>query len=315
VLLVSLVAAALLSACYAAYIYHLGTLLTGSPVAAAVATSDIGTQRPHRPAYLLTALGPAIVWLGVFGLAALLAGLRYLRAPSQVLAVLTVLMWCVMMYAGSRTSADGFPWRFERDAGAPLVVAGTFGFGLILASLPRAQVSRQALAWMAAAGAACLTVALVVLPAAGNLAAGVQARGHVVSRSVAAAGIWLRQHNSGGTIITTPDMNGVTNRAVLAIGDYAGLQSYFPRRIRHPRAAPPAGRQPLIDTRQVLSHPGACESARIVARDDVRYVVLSKFSHHANLTVFRADLTRYRPVFQDPSVIIYAPTRVPCQGG
>jgi hypothetical protein len=42
--------------------------------------------------------------------------------------------------------------------------------------------------------------------------------------------------------------------------------------------------------------------------------VLSKFSHHANLTVFRADLTRYRPVFQDPSVIIYAPTRVPCQG-
>jgi hypothetical protein len=233
-----------------------------------------------------------------------------------VLAVLTVLMWCVMMYAGSRTSVDGFPWRFERDTGAPMVVTGAFGCGLILASLPRAQASSRGLMWMAAMDAACLTVALEVLVAAGNLTADIQARGQVLSRPVAAAGTWLRQHNTGGTILTTPDMNrGITNRAMLAMGGYPGLQSYFPRRMEHPRAMPPVGRQPLIDSHEVLSHPGTCKAARIVTRDDVRYVVLYKFSQHANLTAFSADPTRYRRVFQDSSVVIYAPRRVPCQGG
>jgi hypothetical protein len=225
-------------------------------------------------------------------------------------------MWCVMMYAGSRTSVDGFPWRFERDVGAPMVVSGTFGIGLILASLPRAQEPRRAVAWMAAAGVALLAVALGVLPAAKNLLTDIQARGNVLSRPVAAAGIWLRQHNTGGTIITTPGMNpGITNRAVLAMGDYTGLQSYSPRRTAHPRTLPPVGRQPLIDSREMLMHPGTCESAGIVARQDVRYVVLYKFTQHANLTAFSIDPSRYRRVFQDASVIIYAPMRVPCRGG
>ena len=39
-----------------------------------------------------------------------------------------------------------------------------------------------------------------------------------------------------GTIISTPGMNhGITNRAVLALGGYTGLQSYFPRRLKNPR--------------------------------------------------------------------------------
>jgi hypothetical protein len=314
VLLLTLISAALLSACYAAYIYHLG-MLTGSSASSTAVTIDIGTQPPNPPVFLLTELSPAILWLGIFGLAALLVGIRYLRTPSQVLAVLTVLMWCIMMYVGSRTSVDGFPRRFESDAGAPMVVASTFGFGLILASLPRAQVPKRALAWMAAAAVACLTVAMVVLPAAGNLLTDVRAQGNVLSRPVAAAGVWLRRHNTGGTIITTPGMNrGITNRAVLAMGDYTGLQSYFPRRIKHPRTLPPAGRQPLIDSDEVLFHPGTCESADIVARDDVRYVVLYKFGRLANLTAFSANPSRYRRVFQDSSVIIYAPARVTCQG-
>ncbi|MBO0807527.1 MAG: hypothetical protein J2P32_04395, partial [Actinobacteria bacterium] len=279
-LLLTLVTTALLSACYAAYIYHFGSLLAGSSSTASVAvTSDIGTQSPRPPIFLVTELGPAILWLGIFGLAALLVGLRYLRTPSQVLAVLTVVMWCVMMYAGSRTSVDGFPWRFERDVGAPMVVTGTFGIGLILASLPSAQEPRRALAWTGATAAAVLTVAVGVLPAAENLLHDIQAQGNVLSRPVAAAGMWLRNHNTGGTIITTPGMNqGITNRAVLAMGDYTGLQSYFPRRIAHPRTLPPAGRQPLIDSREMLMHPGTCESAGIVARHDVRYVVLYKFT-------------------------------------
>ena len=86
VLLLTLVAVAALSACYAAYIYNLGEILTGSSATSAAVTSDLGTQSAPAAAHLLTELGPAIVWLGIFGIAALAAGIRYLRTPAQVLA-------------------------------------------------------------------------------------------------------------------------------------------------------------------------------------------------------------------------------------
>jgi hypothetical protein len=108
--------------------------------------------------------------------------------------------------------------------------------------------------------------------------------------------------------------HGITNRAVLALGGYTGLQSYFPRRLRHPRSLPPAGRQPLLDSAQVLSQPASCKSAGILDRNDVRYVVLYKFGQQADLAGFSAAPRQYRPVFQDSSVIIYAPLRAPCPG-
>ena len=76
---------------------------------------------------------------------------------------------------------------------------------------------------------------------------------------------------------------GITNRAVLAMGGYAGLQSYRSRRIAHPRSLPPAGRQPLLDSRKVLLHPASCQAAGIIHRDDVRYVVLYKSGRGADL--------------------------------
>jgi hypothetical protein len=167
---------------------------------------------------------------------------------------------------------------------------------------------------IAAVVAASLVIALVGLPAVGNVLTDSGARGNVVSHAVARAGDWLREHNTGGTIITTPDMNhGVTNRAVLAFGGYTGLQSYFPRRLKHPRSLPPAGRQPLLDSAQVLAQPASCKSADILGRDDVRYVVLYKFSKHADVAGFSTAPHRYRPVFEDSSVIIYAPGGAPCQ--
>jgi len=39
-------------------------------------TSDIGTQAAPAAGHLLVELGPAIAWLGVFGVAALAAGIR-----------------------------------------------------------------------------------------------------------------------------------------------------------------------------------------------------------------------------------------------
>jgi hypothetical protein len=313
ILLLTLVAVAVLSACYAAYTYNLGEILTGSSATSAAVTSDLGTQSAPAAAHLLTELGPAIVWLGIFGIAALAAGVRYLRTPAQVLTAVTLLGWCAVMYVGSRTALDGFPQRFERDLGAALCIAGALSVGIIMQSVTALQVTRRTLATAASLTAASLLIVLVGLPAAGNLLDDSNARGNVLSHAVASAGNWLRQHNTGGTIISTPGMNhGITNRAVLALGGYTGLQSYFPRRLRHPRSLPPAGRQPLLDSEQVLSQPASCKSAGILDRDDVRYVVLYKFGQQADLAGFSTAPHQYRPVFQDSSVIIYAPLRASC---
>ena len=314
VLLLALVAVAVLSAGYAAYTYNLGDILTGSSATSAAVTSVLGTQPVPAPAHLLTELGPAIVWLGVFGIAALAAGIRYLRTPAQVLAAITVLGWSALMCLGSRTALDGFPQRFERDLGASLCIAGALGVGIVVRSVAALQMTKRTLTVAASLAAAGLMIVLVGLPAAGNVLTDSDARGNVVSHAVARAGEWLRQHNTGGTIISTPGMNhGITNRAVLALGGYTGLQSYFPRRLRHPRSLPPAGRQPLLDSAHVLSQPVSCRSADILARDDVRYIVLYKFGQQADFAGFSTSPRHYRPVFQDSSVIIYAPLRAACQ--
>jgi hypothetical protein len=313
VLLLTLVAVAALSACYAAYIYNLGEILTGSSATSAAVTSDLGTQSAPAAAHLLTELGAAIVWLGIFGIAALAAGIRYLRTPAQVLAAMTVLGWCALMYLGSRTALDGFPQRFERDLGAPLCIAGALGAGIIVQSVTALQATRRTLTRAASLAAVSLLIVLVGLPAAGNLVTDSNKHGNVLSHAVASAGDWLRRHNTGGTIISTPGMNhGITNRAVLALGGYTGLQSYYPRRLKNPRSLPPAGRQPLLDSEQVLSQPASCKSAGVLDRDDVRYVVLYKFGQQADLAGFSTTPRQYRPVFQDSSVIIYAPLRAPC---
>ena len=313
VLLLTLVAVAALSACYAAYIYNLGEILTGSSATSAAVTSDLGTQSAPAAAHLLTELGPAIVWLGIFGIAALAAGIRYLRTPAQVLAAITVLGWCALMYLGSRTALDGFPQRFERDLGAPLCIAGALGAGIIVQSVTALRATRRTLTIAASLAAVSLLIVLVGLPAAENLVTDSNKHGNVLSHAVASAGDWLRRHNTGGTIISTPGMNhGITNRAVLALGGYTGLQSYYPRRLKNPRSLPPAGRQPLLDSEQVLSQPASCKSAGVLDRDDVRYVVLYKFGQQADLAGFSTTPRQYRPVFQDSSVIIYAPLRAPC---
>jgi hypothetical protein len=131
----------------------------------------------------------------------------------------------------------------------------------------------------------------------------------ILDPQVAAAGAWLGQHNTGGTIISTPAMNsGITNRAVLAMGGYTGLQSYSPFRIAHPRSLPTAGRAPLLDSQEVLTQPASCRSASIFAGQDVRYVILYRFGHAADLAGFRTDPARYHRVFENPSVVIYVPS-------
>ena len=241
---------------------------------------------------------------------------RYLARPTQVLAAVTVLLWCVVMYVGSRTAADGFPQRFERDLGAPLSVVAAFGLVIVVRALLAQRAGARTALTTAAAAAAVVVGAVVAVQAARGLAASAGPNREVLTHRVAAAGRWLGQHNTGGNIISTPYMNpGITNRAVLAMGGYTGLQSYGAFRIAHPRSLPPAGRQPLLDSQQVLLHPASCQAAGILARDDVRYVVLYRFGQGADLPTFATDPGRYRRVFQNSSVIIYAAAHHPCPAG
>ena len=135
VLLLTLGAAAVLAVCYAALTYNLTGLVTGHSSTSTAVSLTLGSQSAPAPRHLLTALGPALAWLGLFGAGAVAMSVRYLARPTQVLAAVTVLLWCVVMYVGSRTAADGFPQRFERDLGAPLSVVAAFGLVIVVRAL------------------------------------------------------------------------------------------------------------------------------------------------------------------------------------
>jgi hypothetical protein len=312
-LLLALAGVAVLSACYAIYVYNPGGILGGKSSTGGAVSIVLGSQAPASQGALLKELGPPIVWFGILGVAALAASLRWLRRPAQVLTAATVVAWCVVMYLGSRTSHDGFPQRFERDLGAPLSVMAAFGIGLIVRSLPiRGAASRTVTA--VAAATACILAAVMLLAQTGHaVKASDRSAGELLSHRVAAAGQWLAQHNTGGTIISTPNMNpGITNRAVLAMGGYTGLQSYSPFRIAHPRSLPTAGKTPLLDSQAVLLHPQSCQSANILVHQDVRYVVLYRVGSGADLAGFAADPAHYQQVFENPAVVIYATHRTGC---
>jgi hypothetical protein len=312
-LLLSLAGVAVLAACYAIYVYNPGGILGGKSSTGGAVSIVLGSQAPASQGALLKELGPPIVWFGILGLAALAVSLRYLRRPAQVLTVATVVAWCVVMYLGSRTSRDGFPQRFERDLGAPLAVMASFGIGLVARALPLRGATIKTGAALAATTAGVLAGVMLLAQAFHAVNASDRSAGELMSHRVAAAGKWLAAHNTGGTIISTPNMNpGITNRAVLALGGYTGLQSYSPFRIAHPRSLPTAGKTPLLDSQQVLLHPQTCQSADILVRQDVRYVVLYRTGGGADLAGFAADRAHYQQVFQNPSVIIYATHRTGC---
>jgi hypothetical protein len=312
-LLLSLAATAVLAGCYAAYVYDLPKAVSGNSASSTAVSIALGSQQPAAPLHLLSELSPPVVLLGLFGMAVLAVGLRDTGyGPPQVLAVLTVVLWCVLMYAGSRTGLDGFPQRFERDAGAPLTVTAALGAGLIARSVAAWRVSRETVAVMSAV-AAVLAVVTVLVQAGRDFRDDVKKSHELLTPQVAAAGQWLARHNDGGNIISTPEMNhGITNRAVLALGSYTGLQSYPPRRIAHPRSLPPAGRTPLLDSRAVLLHPGTCQAATIISHEDIRYVFLYKPGNQGILAGFRASPGRYSAVYENPSIVIYQPVQAAC---
>jgi hypothetical protein len=314
-LIISMAGIGALSLAYAWHIYGLGHVHKAGGTAATVSL-DVGSQSVLPAGDLFSWVGAPVIWLGLLGFVALAMTVRRLRQPGQVAAALAILTWGALMYLGSRVAADGFPQRFERDVGAPLTVLAVFAIGMVAQSLlARRVLSRQVLSGERArravrALAAPVTAAvIVVLVQVGvNLHTDSQPSREVTPRAVALAGAWLHRHNTGGTVISTPELNrGVTNRAVLAMGFYTGLQSYELPKIIHPRSLPTAGKRPLLDSREVLTHPTACSVPGILRSEHVRYVFLYRKGNEADFAGFRGDPALYRRVFENSDVVIYAP--------
>ena len=298
-----------LAVAYAWHIYHLGNLLSKHASTRSTVALDVGSQSVLKASDLMSWVGSPVIWLGVLGFAVLAASLRFLRRPAQVAAALTLLVWCAVMYAGSRTALDGFPQRFERDVGAPLTILGAMALVVLFQSVAQFQLKpSRRLAQVLAPVATVVVVVIAIVQAGSNMVSDSAPSREVLPRPVAQAGAWLHRHNDGGSIISTPDMNrGVTNRAILAMGYYTGLQSYPWSRLLHPRSLPTAGTRPLWDSHDVLRDPQSCRSGNILARQDVRYIILYRLGNEADFKGFRTDPARYRVAYKNPDVVIYAP--------
>jgi hypothetical protein len=94
---------------------------------------------------------------------------------------------------------------------------------------------------------------------------------------------------------------------MLAMGGYAGMQSYDAARIRRDRDLPPFGAGPLWDALWVLKNPGSERTDRIMAKNDVRYVVFHKRYPGANWRNFERRKGLYRVVFENEGVVIFEP--------
>jgi len=266
----------------------------------------IGTKPAYDLGHLLATTSQPVAWLGLLG-AFLAVGELLVRRDRtgvpQRLAYLTLLLWAVLLFVGSRTPLSGFPDRFERDLGIPLALLAALALVTILRSLRLRKPLTFAVA--------LLTLTLVGVQAVQNLeqAAGPSPRlkDRPPPPEVVAAGEWLEEHNEGGNIVATPYLAYVPSRGMLAMGGYTGMQSYDAARIRRGRDLPPFGAGPLWDALWVLQHPEGERTSRILSQNDVRYVVFHKRYPTIDWRPYGERTDLYRKVFENESVVIFEP--------
>jgi hypothetical protein len=264
----------------------------------------IGTKPTYDLGHLLTTTSQPALWFGLLGALVVVGELvrRDRISVAQRLAYLSVLLWALLLFAGSRTSLSGFPDRFERDLGIPLAVLAALAFVALL----RSPVARGPVMIFAA----FLAVTVVGVQAAGNLEEGFGPAQRWIDRppppKVAAAGGWLEEHNEGGSILSTPSVGPVSARGMLAMGGYSGMQTYSVHRIQRGRDLPPFGAGPLWDALWALRHPEGERTRRILEDHDVRYVVLGKHrSDDIDWRSFQDRTDLYRMVFENENVVIF----------
>ena len=312
----SLALLGLLSVIYAWDTYDLPSLVVGmlggsetgrSGEAVAMA---IGTKPANGPGHFLSTMSHPVLWLGLLGLSLMPAGGKNARGTPDILARLTLLVWTLLLFFGSLTSYSGFPDRFERDLGVPLALLAALTLVTLVRLSPR---SGGRTAYVAALLAVTLSITLVGAQSVLSLekAAGPSTRpkDRPAPDEVVAAGAWLKQHNDGGSIVATPYLEYVPSRAMLAMGGYTRMQSYDAARIRRARDLPPFGAPPLWDALWVLEHPASGRTAQLLEKNDVHYIVFHKDYRWIDWRPFALQKDLYRTVYENDSVIIFAPRK------
>jgi hypothetical protein len=317
-LFLSLALLGLLSVVYAWETYDLGGTVAGifggasgsNSTGAAVAMA-VGTQPAYPLDFLLgNMVSQPVAWLGLLGVFLVAGELLWRRTdPPQTLAYLTLLLWALLLFVGSRSPLTGFPQRFGRDLCVPLAVFAALGFVVVLRSLSGSR--KEAGAVFVASLAVLLSCTLVGVRTASSLqiASGPSVQ-MTMTPEISAAGEWLRVHNEGGNIMVSPHMNQVPSRMMLAMGGYSALQSFEPYQIENPRDLPPTGPEPLEDVLFVMTHPVAERTDRLLQEHDVDYVVLYKDMPDRWVVdywkAFEARPDLYRAVFENGDVLIVA---------
>jgi len=311
-LALSLALLGLLSVLYAWDTYDLPSLVAGmfggsetGRGGEAVAMA-IGTKPANGPGHFLETMSHPVLWLGLLGLSLMLAGIKNARGMPDLLARLTLLVWTLLLFFGSLTSYSGFPDRFERDLGVPLALLAALALVSVLRLL---LLSGERIA--APLLAVVLTVTLVGTQSVLSLeeAAGPSSRpkDRPPPHNVVAAGTWLGHHNDGGSIVATPYFKHVPSRAMLAMGGYTRMQSYDAARIVRARDLPPFGAGPLWDALWILRNPTGGRTARLLEKNDVRYIVFYKPYPWVGRHPYALQKDLYKTVFENDSVIIFAP--------
>lgn len=305
-----------LSVIYAWGTYDLPQTVAGLVSASEASTTDtamgmaVGTQAPYPLDFLIgTMVTQPVAWLGLLGAVLMLTELLGRRAGEpRAPAHLTLLLWALLLFFGSRTPLTGFPQRFGRDMGIPLAVLAALGFVTMLRSL---EARKKPQAVFVVSLVVLLTGSLVGFTTVQSLrssnATSVQL---TITPQIATAGEWLKDHHTGGNIIVSPHANQVPSRMMLAMGHYSALQSFEPGQIMNPRDLPPTGPGPAWDVLWVVRHPDNQRTDRILSTYHVRYVVLYKSMPDRPTQDYwkpfedRSDL--YRITFENDAVLIVA---------
>ena len=306
---------ALLSVLYAWDTYDLWRLAAGLVGGArtgkggeAVAMA-LGTKPPLPLDHLLEITPQPVLWLGLLGALLLLTDPGGRASTPEVLARVTLLAWALLLFIGGRTAISSFPDRFERDLAIPLAILAA----LALLALLQAPVASRSITSLVALLALLLVGTALGIQLVRNMqeAAGPsdRAQDRAPAPGVVAAGSWLREHNNGGNILSTPYIGETSARGILAMGGYSAMQSYTMNRIQRARDLPPFGAGPLLDAQWVLHHPGDGRTARILAENDVRYVVIYKRYPGVEWRSFRARMDLYRLVYENNHAVIFAPRK------
>lgn len=273
--------------------------------AAGHASDLVGTQAPHPLSVLASLISEPVVWLGCMGVLLLLPRLRAARS-SHSLAVGLFLSWSIILFAGSRTSLSGIPVRMGHALGVPLAVLA--GFALV--TVARSYNPGRRLSGVATA----LVLAVVLFGSGSNLYAATRPNSLLImTPELEAAGEWLRAHNTGGTIITSP----VVNAALLAESGYAGLPGLTRYQLDNPRILERRFWGQAREVRGAYADPNGDRARQTLWKYDVRYVALHKYVHAGShwarrqdkgiidVRPFRHNRRRYRLVYENDQVVIF----------